>query len=180
MKRFLAISLTAILLGCSSEDPEKHAQAARIKELDAKVAALDEKITALRKEYDDTSKVVFEVATKADSFNIIEIDNAFDTYADVGYFWQVTNLALASHVQGCMVKGKILNRLYVNRNNVDMRISLLDKEGKMISAGRGVIKSARPGTYSPFSVLVKTDKHMSVVNAVSISIDNQTGTTSEL
>jgi hypothetical protein len=100
-----------------------------------------------------------------------------DTYQEVGKFWQVRGLRLASHPQGVELTGQVLYRLSVNRQNVRLSARLL---GAVQDSGDAVIQTIRPGRYSNFSVIIRTRADLRDVSLACLQIDESSGTTGGL
>jgi hypothetical protein len=70
----------------------------------------------------------------------------------------------------------LLYRLYVQRKNVSIHVTLWS----IGAMGEGTLPLAVPGRYEPFSVTVRTEKPISKVTSVILSLDEDTGTTSAM
>lgn len=180
----------ALLIGCFTTIVISPVQAAKmdpnkkIKDLEAQVSILKKKVEALEerlKMTDDVASLAYRMAGTLDSSAFWAFDGA--GFISLGPHWQASKVNMLSHAQGCVIEGKILNRRSVIFHNVIIKTKLYDKSTMfpvLVSEGVGELRSAYPGQYSDFRILMRTDRPLSEFNGVRIELSEAECYTSPL
>jgi len=143
-------------------------------------AANDALKTQLEKQAEDFRTIAqseaFDILNSEEFATYVKLEK--DKYQNIGPFWQVTGLELGENPQGCVLRGRILGKLAIGRQNMHIKVELLSNRFNSRGSGSGVLQSLIPGHYSAFSIVIPTDSNLVDVELIRISIDQGTGTTS--
>lgn len=149
---------------------------------EARIQQLEQANTELKTRIDGLTAQVtagrVEWPTNQQFTNTVSLDR--DVYFEIGPFWQVTGLELRPHAQGVALHGRLLGRLMVNRQNMEMRVDLYSGTFQSRGSGNAVLNTLVAGRYSPFEVIIPTEEKVSDVRHVRITLDHGTGTTSSI
>lgn len=160
--------------GCNDDASLISLSRKEILELQSKVEALETANKCLAADLKKLSKELASLPKQAPTEPLACLEIAADTYQEIGTLWQVTKLRVVSHPQGTELRGELLSRLMLNRNNMTVEAWFPGDSQR----SRGVARSIRGGGYSDFSVVIRTKADLRDTSTVCIALDENTGTTS--
>src|SRR4030095_12453997 len=157
------IVLAALIgcIGCQRSVPSASTRREDVDQFNQKLAAMEQRLSNLQLVVDGLQSIDRKVDVLQGQLDSLQrppsgwfrVDSP-DTYESLGPYWQVTQLRIESGPVGCRVIGEILYRLSVVRRNVSMQVKLAGID----ASGSGLLMTAIPGRYAPFSITVPASR----------------------